>query len=296
MPDNFLRKALLTILSLIILIPVTYALVGQVAGEVNNTALSTDAPAGNSHVVEALSRMIEREISSGFCPSSYFWPGHIRYDVCGFQEGEQQIWQRVAMQLSDHLAREGANSDRDPDLNVVLANINRPNTWSLVFKSNNTASLLGVAVKKLDAYNDRLKQNKAGYYPRIDNLSSLVSDITSMLGSESQQLSEKAANTGLYSMEARRAYFHTLGTMAASCWILQSAKVDFEAVLKLQSAETIYDQAMQSTCEKLGKDPALVINGDDLSHLLTLSGSAAAAVNNLAALQTAVAAASRPAH
>jgi hypothetical protein len=179
---------------------------------------------------------------------------------------------------------------------VVLANISRPNTWSLFFSSNNTASLLGVAVKRLDQFNDRLKQNKAGYYPRIDNLSSLVADITSVLGSESQQLAEKAGKTGLYSMDARRAYFHTLGTMAASCWILQAAKIDFEDVLKLQSAEAIFDQTTQSICDKLDKDPAIVINADDLSHLLTLSGSAAAAVNNLAALQTAIAAAPHPAH
>jgi hypothetical protein len=294
MPNALLRKSLLIGLAVLLFIPLAYTLIGQFAGRVNNTALPASPAAESSAVVDSLARSIERELSSGFCPSSYFWPGHIRYDVCGFQEGEQQIWQRVAMQLSDHLAREGANSARDPDLGVVLTNINRPNTWSLLFASNNTSSLLAVAVQKLDQFNDRLKEKQVGYYPRIDNLSSLISDITSMLGSESQQLANKAATTSLYSMEGRRAYFHTLGTMAASCWILQAARVDFDEVLKLQSAEPIYDQAVRSTCDKLGKDPALVINGDDLSHLLTLSGSAAAAVNNLAALQTAVAAAAHP--
>ena len=142
----------------------------------------------------------------------------------------------------------------------------------------------------------KLKDEKAGYYPRIDNLSSLISDLTSVLGGESQQLSEKAAKAGLYSMQGRAAYFHTLGTLAASCWILQAAKVDFDDVLKLQSAESIYEQALDKTCEKLDKDPSIVINGDDLSHLLTLSGSAASAVNNLVSLQNAIAAASRAPH
>jgi hypothetical protein len=263
---------------------------------VNNSALTGEASAGGSRVIDALARMIERDVKSGFCPSSYLWPGHIRYDVCGFQEGEQQIWQRLAMQLSDHLTREGAASDRDQDLNVVLANINRPNTWSLLFASNNTTSLLGVAVTRLDQYSARLRAGKAGYYPRIDNLSSLIGDLTSVLGGESKQLSEKAASTGLYSMEGRYAYFHTLGTMAASCVALQAAREDFDAVLKLQSAEAIYDQAMHKTCEKLDKNPSFVINARDLSHLLTLSGSAAAAVNDLSSLQTAIAAASRAGH
>jgi hypothetical protein len=200
------------------------------------------------------------------------------------------------LQLSDHLTREGPASDRDPDLNTVLANTNRPNTWSLLFRSNNTASLLAVSVQKLDHYSERLQQNKAGYFPRIDNLSSLVGDLTSLLGGESKQLTEKASATGFYSMKARYAYFHTLGTMAAACWTLQAARVDFADVLKLQSAEAIYDQAMDKTCEKIGKNPAIVINAEDLSHLLTLSGSAAAAVNNLTSLQNAIAAAPHGGH
>lgn len=291
-----MRKILLTLVSVLLLLPILYVVYGQYAGRVNNTALSIETEAKSSHVVQVLARMIERELSTGFCPSAYIWPGHIRYDICGFQEGEQQIWQRVAMQLSDHLSREGANSDRDPDLNIALANINRPNTWSLLFSSNNTASLLGKAVQGLDQFNARLKQQKAGYYPRIDNLSSLIADITNILGSESQQLAEKASSTGLYSMEGRRAYFHTLGTMAAACFVLQAVRLDFDDVLKLQSAETIFDQAMRGTCEKLDKNPTYVINGDDLSHLLTLSGAGAAAVNNLASFQNAVAAAARGSH
>lgn len=289
-------KISLLVIVLVVLLPLLYIVFGQFSGEVNNTDLPVDKSAGNSHLVESMARMIEREVNSGFCPSSYIWPGHIRYDICAFQEGEQQIWQRVAMQLSDHLTREGPTSDRDPDLNVVLANLNRPNTWSLLFASNNTSSLLGVTFKRLDQYNAKLKEHKAGYYPRIDNLSSLISDLTSILGSESKRLTEKAAGTGFYSMQGRSAYFHTLGTMAASCWVLQSARADFEDVLKLQSAEVIYDQAMDKTCEKLGKNPSFVLNGSDLSSLLTLSGTAAVAVNNLASLQTAVAAASRSSH
>ena len=279
-----------------ILLPLFYVVSGQFMGRVNNVPLTVDVATGGSHLVESSARMIEREVRSGFCPSSYIWPGHVRYDVCGFQEGEQQIWQRLAMQLSDHLSREGAASDRDTDLNVVLANISRPNTWSLVFSSNNTASLLAGSVTKLDAFNVILRDGKAGYFPRIDNLSSLIADVTNVLGSESKQLSETAGKTGLYSMQARRAYFHTLGTMAASCWVLQAANADFDSVLKLQSAEAIYDQAMDKVCEKIGKNPSVVVNADDLSHLLTLSGSAAAAVNNLTSLQTAMAAASRGAH
>ncbi len=279
-----------------VVLPLLYIGFGQFMGRVNNTALVISTPAGASHVIDVASRMIARDLQNGFCPSSYIWPGHIRYDVCGFQEGEQQIWQRLAMQLNDHLTREGAASDRDVDLNIVLANLNRPNTWSLLFSSNNTASLLGSAFKHLDAYNAKLAAGKAGYFPRIDNLASLVSDLTSILGSESKQLTEKAAASGLYSMQARGAYFHTLGTLAASCQILQAARVDFADVLKAQSAEAIYDQAMHKTCEKMDKNPAVVINADDLSHLLTLSGSAAAAVNDLSSLQTALAAGSRGGH
>lgn len=294
--DKGWGQYLLAIVGIILILPLLYCVIGQFSGKVNNLPLSVETPADGSHVVSTLSHMISRELSTGFCPSSYFWPGHIRYDICGFQEGEQQIWQRTVIQLSDHLTREGANSERDPDLNIILANINRPNTWSMLFASNNTASLLKVAAEKLDAFNDKIREKKAGYYPRIDNLSSLINDITSTLGSESQHLTEEASKTGVYSMKGRHAYFHALGTMAASCWILQAAELDFDAVLKMQSAESIYDQAVQTTCNKLNKNPAFVINGDDLSHLLSLAGATATAVNNLVSVQTALAAAPHALH
>jgi hypothetical protein len=275
----------------LILLLLIYVVMGECIGTVNNTPLPSQPTTGESHIAAATARMIERELDSGFCPSAIFWPGHIRYDICGFQEGEQQILQRVVMLLSDHLTREGVTSDRDPDLNVAWANVNRPNTWSMLFTSNNTASLLAKAAKHLDLYNQRLRDNKAGFYPRIDNLGSLVGDLTNILGSESKRLEEKAANSGFYSMQSRAAYFHTLGTMAAACWTLEAAESDFDQVLKLQSAETIFNQAMQATCTKIGKNPTIVINGDDLSHLLSLSGATATAVNNLTSLQTALAAA-----
>ena len=100
-------KPLLIVCFLLIVLPLFYIVVGQFLGRVNNHELAIDTPSGSSHIVDAMARMIERELGSGFCPSSYVWPGHIRYDICGFQEGEQQIWQRVAMQLSDHFDARG---------------------------------------------------------------------------------------------------------------------------------------------------------------------------------------------
>lgn len=274
-------------------LPVVYIVSGQFMGRVNNDTLSVETEPGASHLVAATARMIDREIDSGFCPSSYIWPGHIRFDICGFQEGQQQIWSRLAIQFSDHLSREGPTSDRDQDLATVLANINRPNTWSLFFPSNNTASLLSASAKRLDQFNARLAQHKASYYPRIDNLSSLIGDITNVLGSEAQRLTDSADATGLISMNAREAYFHALGTMAATCYVMQAMRMDFVDILKLQSAEEIFDQAMHRSCEKIGKNPTLVINGDELSHLRTLSGVVSATVNNLSSLQNAIAAAAR---
>jgi len=286
----------LGVVAILVLIPILYIVSGQFMGRVNNQALTLTTPAGGSHVIDALARMIERDVENGFCPSAYIWPGHIRFDTCGFQEGEQQIWQRLVMQLSDHLTREGATSDRYPDLVTAYQNISRPNSWSLLFSSNNTASLLKKSAAHLDEYNAKLKDGKVGYFPRIDNLASLIADLTNVLGGESKQLTEQAASTGFYSLKDRYAYFHALGTLEAACVVLQAARVDFGTVLKAQSAEAIYDQATGKVCEKLGKNPSFVLNARDMSHLLTLSGSAAGAVNDLSSLQTALAAGSRNGH
>ena len=226
------NRLVLTVLAVLVLAPLFYIGGGQFMGTVNNTPLAVQTPAGESSIVATTARIIEREVDSGYCPSAFFWPGHIRFDVCGFQEGEQQVLQRVALQLTDHLTREGPTSDRNANVNAVLADVNRPSTYSLFFHSNNTASLLGSAVKHLDDYNAQLRDKQAGFYPRIDNLALLLGDLTSVLGSEASHLQDVAAHTGLYSMTGRAAYFHTLGTMAASCWVLQAAQRGFRRSLE----------------------------------------------------------------
>jgi len=276
-----------------------YLVFGEVSGSVNNTELTPSVPAGGSHLIAAMSGTIERELDNGWCPtSSVLSPGHIRYDVCGFQEGEQLVMIRMAMQAANHLTREGSASSADPDMTAALNAMNRGNKWSPLM-ANSTVDQYHKAVSFLNSYNHRLSQGSVpAIEPRIDTLSGVIVDIASLIGDESIQLRKAADDDALFSIRARTTLFHGLGVLASSCLDLRAIELDFATVIKLQSATDIFHQAVASTCATIGIDPLLVVNGSDFgmmpSHLRLLAGYTSAALNDLAYVQNSIAAGATP--
>jgi hypothetical protein len=276
-----------------------YVLFGELSGTVNNSDLPAAVPSGGSALISATARTIERELDNGWCPSgSPLSPGHIRYDVCGFQEGEQLVVIRMVMQAANHLTREGSASSADPDMTAALNAVNRGNKWSPIY-ANSTVDQYRRAVSYLDTYNRRLAQGSApAIEPRIDTLSGVVVDLSSLIGDEATQLRKAASDDALFSFRARTALFHGLGVLAATCLDMRAIESDFAAVIKLQSAADIFHQAVMSTCATIGVSPFVVFNGRDFgmmpSHLRLLAGYASSALNDLAYVQNSVAAGAAP--
>jgi hypothetical protein len=283
----------------IVVLVAAYLAIGELSGTVNNDDLPVTVPAGGNHLIATMAASIDRELRDGWCPTgSIISPGHIRYDVCGFQEGMQLVQIRMVMQTANHLTREGAASSADPDMTAALNAMNRGNKWSPIF-ANSTVDQYGKAVSFLTAYNQRLAQGAVpAIEPRIDTLSGVIVDLSSLIGDESTQLRKAATDDALFSISARTSLFHGLGVLAASCVDLRAIELDFATVIKLQSATDIFHQAVTSTCATIGTDPFLVINGSDFSlmpsHLRLLAGYTSSALNDLAYVQNSIAAGSVP--
>lgn len=297
-PRHLRRLAVRGILGVIVLVAV-YFVVGEFSGTVNNADLAVTTPSGGSHLIATMSGIIERELDNGWCPSSSILsPGHVRYDVCGFQEGEQLVQIRMTMQAANHLSRQGSASSADPDMTAALNAMNRGNKWSPLY-ANSTVDQYRKAVTFLNSYNHRLSQGSVpAIEPRIDTLSGVIVDLSSLIGDESTQLRKAADDDAVFSGHARTTLFHGLGVLAASCLDLRAIEQDFASVLKLQSAMDIFHQAVVSTCATLGVDPLLVVNGSDFgvlpSHLRLLAGYTANALNDLAYVQNSIAAGATP--
>ncbi len=292
------RLAVRGILGAVVLVAV-YVAVGELSGTVNNADLAETVPNGGSHLIAAMSGIIERELDNGWCPTgSTLSPGHVRYDVCGFQEGEQLVQIRMTMQAANHLSRQGSASSADPDMTAALNAMNRGNKWSPLY-ANSTVDQYRKAVMFLNSYNQHLSQGGVpAIEPRIDTLSGVVVDLASLIGDESIQLRKAADDDALFSTHARTTLFHGLGVLAASCLDLKAIELDFATVIKLQSATEIFHQAVVSTCAAIGVDPLLVINGSDFSvvpsHLRLLAGYTSSALNDLAYVQNSIAAGATP--
>jgi len=298
-PSSLIRRVVVGGVLGLVGVVAAYVVIGELSGTVNNSDLTSPAPKGGSAFVATMAGTIERELNNGWCPSgSILSPGHIRYDVCGFQEGEQLVMIRMTMQAANHLTREGSASSADPDMTAALNAMNRGNKWSPIF-ANSTVDQYRKAVTYLNSYNHRLSQGGAvAAEPRIDTLSGVIVDLSSLIGDESTQLRKAAADDALFSIHARTALFHGFGVLAASCLDLRAIEQDFATVIKLQSAADIFHQAVVSTCATIGIDPLLVVNGSDFglmpSHLRLLAGYTSSALNDLAYVQNSIAAGAAP--
>jgi hypothetical protein len=283
----------------VVVLAIAYLVVGEISGTVNNTDLTVTVPNGGNSLIATMAGSIERELDNGWCPTaSILSPSHVRYDICGFQEGEQLVMIRMAMQAANHLTRQGSASSADPDMTAALNAMNRGNKWSPIY-ANSTVDQYRQAVSFFKSYNQRLSQGGVpAVEPRIDTLSGVIADMSSLIGDESTQLRKEASEDALFSMRARTALFHGFGVLAAVCQDLKAIETDFATVIKLQSATEIYHQAVLSTCATMGVRPFLVVNGEDFgllsSDLRLLAGYTSSALNDLAYVQNSIAAGAVP--
>ena len=159
-----------------------------------------------------------------------------------------------------------------------------------VFNSQSSFENYQIAVKSLNAFNQRLGENRRGittqgvemavYDLRSDNLIRTIEGVLSDLG-DSITNAEIKADEGAVFFAARGDYFHVKGLLYGECILLSGLEKDFESVLKEREALPIFEKALSSTCKAAQYKPILVINdaADGLlpSHLLNLAGAASLA-------------------
>jgi hypothetical protein len=274
---------------------IVYWFVGQLSGSVNATLLpSSDLPPGSSHIVDVNARILERELNTGWAPSAHFNPIWVRSDLPGFQEGILDVVTKSTQELNN-IFRTGSESVTSDDLKEAANDINRPaNGWS-VFSSNSTADRLSNAVKRLDRVNAQLVSGKfPALNGRIDLVASQINDYVILLSDEHTKLEQVAAsNRALFGV--RYPFFRSQGVLTGVCLQLKAVRMDFEKVLEMQSALSVFDQATEKACETLGVKPLPVVNGSGYSffggNVKNLSGQIGTVLYNLAALQSAIAAA-----
>src|ERR687897_1240949 len=93
-------------------------------------ALESSAPEGASQAVAVAADLIDREINTHrwVANDPFFMPGSMLDNMPNFQQGIIAALSRVALELTDQIARTRGSSQMDPDLNTAAGLLRYPGT------------------------------------------------------------------------------------------------------------------------------------------------------------------------
>lgn len=287
-------KVLFCIIGILVLVG-AYWVAGQCMGSVNAELLPAhELVSGSSYIVDVNARMLERELNTGWAPSARLTPIWVRTDMRQFQQGMLDVVTKSTQELN-HIFRVGSESTASDDLKEAANDVDRPaNDWS-IFSANSTYDRLRDAVRRLDHFNVKLADGKSPLISaRIDLVASEINDYVVLLSDEHTKL-EAVATNGHAVLGVRAPFYRAQGVLAGVCLEMKASRQDFQQVLELQSVLSVFDQAIDKTCETLGVRPLPVVNGSGYSfwggNIKTLSEHIGTVLYNLSAVQGALAAA-----
>lgn len=277
---------------------VGYVGLAEFGGGVNNQLVELKTPEGGSAIAEWLRQSIKRENDTGWCPSANFLhPYHLQIDRCAFQNGQREIWLRVVQRLHSEVTRAGVVNRNDPDISEVLKTVSMGDYWSPFFwlrPELSTATSFDRAVARLDSFQVRKAKGEAAFYSQIDNISSIVDDVTNVMGNEQAILRDVAGRAGpIVGPATREVTYRVLGSMNAACGLLKAMQKDFGQVIAYQSSVGVLDLTIDKVCDDIGEYPPVFNNVG--GKVAQMDADMSAATNQLEALQRALAAEARQA-
>jgi hypothetical protein len=250
--------------------------------------------ATGSYLVATMADMIDTE-SRNWAPGMSVNPRRLRVDLPNYQLGLEDVFSRVVTHIRDDAALQGIDSSIDSDLNSAVKKIQYGADHWMPFLS--TASSYRKAANALRAYNARLADGQAGFYPRINTLSNFVGELIRVTGGAASRLDKMDEDGNVVGFGVRAQYAYGMGVLKATCDVLQALGHDFKEVIDRQSANGPFDLAQERTCAALEDGiPFIVLNGGGKglvpNHVGSLAGKLAKTAGNLQNLQAALAGAS----
>ena len=231
-------------------------------------ASSTEGPAGIT-MVETLARLMEQELNGpgGWLPNDMaLSPGVLIDNRPSFQLGVLEVVRYGAHALRDNLSRQRTTDKIDPDCDEAFMRFsNDPGRW--IMPSAETKFRDGIEF--LNAYTGNLKQGGAHFYPRSDNLITMLERYASLLGGSTARLlnaSRPAAEGNLSDhepvawSEIDDNFYYAQGIGYGLYHVMQAIALDFQKVLDDKNSEVIMREII-SSLEESYFEPAIVTNG-----------------------------------
>ncbi|MFC1542644.1 DUF2333 family protein [Pseudomonadota bacterium] len=210
---------------------------------------------------------IELESFTGWTPNDYLPLTALLDNKQNFQLGVIETIRFSVRVLRDNLSRQRTTDQIDDDVKKAFEFYsNDPNKW--IFPSYE--GRLKEASEALQGYAERLKNGKAHFHPRSDNLIQLLEQYSSLLGSATTSLTDE----NLSWLETDDRFYYSKGVAYAMYVEMQAIQKDFHEVLKKNDGEEL-TTAIIRELRDTWFEPTVVFNGSKdgiyANHLKNLS-------------------------
>ncbi len=180
-------------------------------------------------------------------------------NVNNFQLGVLEVTRRSAVILAERISRTGSTASFDKNLENAM-------NWFMIkadrywFPAAETKYKAGL--EELRIYFNNLKQGKAAFYTRTDNLIPLLAAYENLLGSCDENLvkEEEADGSRVSAFKADNYFFYAKGVASAMVNILEAIQQDFNIMVTREGGMEVLHHAIESCHHAVDIDPWIILN------------------------------------
>lgn len=233
---------------------------------------------GGSRAVTVAAALIDREVNQHpwVANDPFFLPGYYLDNMPNFQQGIVYALGRFSVLMSDQVGRARGSSQVDPDLDAAAGLLKYAGD---VWIFNPKTSLLPTASseaqyrdarKRLLNYNQRLREGKAVFDPRSDNLTAMLDSIAGDLGSQSAIIENYLREHKFWLVEghADDIFYSTKGRAYAYYILLRELSHDYAQVIKERDLTNVWDNMLRSFREVATLHPYVIVSAAPDSQFL----------------------------
>ena len=237
-----------------------------------------------SLAVDAAAALITREVDRyGWQPNDpWFYPTALLDNPAHFQTGLLWAISRFTFELTDRLGRLGTAARLDDDLQRANGLLQYPgDVWVLDLRAVAPAPSEGqyrAGRDALLAYNHRLAEGQAVFSARADNLAAVLDRVYRDLGAESASIQSHLSTPSRFVVNrgADDLFYQVKGAVYAYAQLVNALGTDFDAMIKGQQLEALWERAAQALNEAASLHPFVVLDaapdGTVLASHLTSQG------------------------
>ncbi len=204
---------------------------------------------------------------------------NITDNVESFQLGVLEVTRRTTVALAERISRTGTTDAFDEDLEQAM-------NWFMVKSSSywfpSAESKYQDGLEELAAYLEKLKESKATFYTRTDNLIPLLASFENLLGSCDENLVKHNNEDGtpISFFVVDDYFYYTQGVASSMMVILNAIHHDFLLILESRNGTELLHHAILSCQKAVELDPWIVLDSNMSSLFANHRANMAASISH----------------